>query len=405
MQNLRPERDQEAEAARSPTQHFSPVRVVFPVNAPALRPPVTPGTPTGSPTVSPGETEEILGKVVVHPDKEAQEVPEIVRMAQLFEEINEEDDDKALSSALSLIKGFEWKPNNINFYFNQLETKMTTAGVKKNWTKFQVLTTVLPSTVQDELISTLQKAETDFPQNDAYKVLKHKILKIFGQTEEARFERALQRTLTGNPSQLARALMNDICDHELEGCCCRRAVATLWKQKIPLPVRQAVAHIKFTKENFDTIIGVADSVFQSSRPSGVTVAALQQQTGAAAAGHFQTPFNPTPHETAFVTPNPDDPVQAAAQSIVAAVQNFSKRGRSGGRGQRGNRGGRGGRGSVQGGRGGGGGGHRWANLKKHADNPPSSVCKKHYVFGKSAHWCEEPASCPWKDFWIPKGQQ
>ena len=284
---------------------------------------------------------------------------------------------------------------------------MTTAGVKKNWTKFQVLTTVLPASVQDELISVLQKSETDFPQNNAYKILKNKILKIFGQTEESRFERALQRTLTGKPSQLARALVNDICDSELEGCCCSRAVATLWKQKIPLACRQAVAHFKFNKENFDNIVGVADSVFQSSRPSGVTVAALQSNST------FQTPVNPTPHETAFVAPpNPDDPVQVAAQSIVAAVQNFSKRGQgqSGGRGRggRGNgRGGRGaGRGSGQGGQGGQSGkGHRWSNLKKHADNPPNSVCKKHYVFGKSAHWCEEPASCPWKDFWIPKTQQ
>ena len=194
----------------------------------------------------------------------------------VFEDENGVDDDKALLQALSLIKGFEWKPTNINFYFNQLETKMTTAGVKKNWTKFQVLTAVLPAQVQDELISTLQKAETDFPNNDAYKILKQKILKIFGQTEEARFERALQRTLTGKPSQLARALVNDICDKELAGCCCSRAVATLWKQKIPLAVRQAVAHIKFTKENFDTIVGVADSVFLSSRPSGVTVAAVQR---------------------------------------------------------------------------------------------------------------------------------
>ena len=36
-------------------------------------------------------------------------------MAQAFEDINGVDDDKALSTALNLTKGFEWKPNNINF--------------------------------------------------------------------------------------------------------------------------------------------------------------------------------------------------------------------------------------------------------------------------------------------------
>ena len=340
-----------------------------------------------------------------------------VNIMAVFEDVNEADDDKALSSALRIIQGFEWKPNDINFYFNQLEIKMTTAGVKKNWTKFQVLTTVLPSAVQDEVKSILQKGETDFPNNDAYKILKHKVLKIFGQSEESRFERAMQRTLTGKPSQLARVLVNDICDHELEGCCCKRAVAHLWKRALPIPVRQAIAHIEFNKVNFDNIVGVADSVFQSGRPSGVSIAALQQPASSSSAQvpQFQTPHNPTPLDTAFTVPNPDDPVQAAAQSIVAAVQNFGFRGRgrsSGGRGGQSNRGGnssgRGGR-SNRGGqsnRGGGGqGGHRWSNLKKHADNPPSSVCKKHYLHGKSAHWCEEPGTCPWKDFWVPKGQQ
>ena len=228
------------------------------------------------------EDEEVVEGLVVEQGEghkvRAENAADAAIMAA-FEDVNGVDNDKALSTALNLIKGFEWKPNNINFYFNQLETKMTTAGIKKNWTKFQVLTTVLPASVQDELISVLQKSETDFPQNNAYKILKNKILKIFGQSEESRFERALQRTLTGKPSQLARALLNDICDTELEGCCCARAVATLWKQKIPLAVRQAVAHFKFNKENFDTILGVADSVFQSSRPSGVTVAALQRHTG------------------------------------------------------------------------------------------------------------------------------
>ena len=343
----------------------------------------------------------IAGNIIGQADRELQEPPEQDIMA-LFEDVNEADDDKALSSALSLIKGFEWQPTKISFYFNQLETKMTTAGVKKNWTKFQVLTTILPTSVQDELISTLQKSETDFPNNDAYKVLKHKILKIFGQSEETRFERALQRTLTGKPSQLARVLVNDICDHELDGCCCRRAVATLWKQKIPLAVRQSVAHFDFNKDNFDTILSVADSVFQSSQPSGVTVAAVSVQPPSwKTAGSEQELQN-----QAFIA-DPNDPIQVATQNILAAVQRGGFTRRNGGR-SRGGRGrgqgrGRGGRGSGNSG-GSGTSGGRWSNLQRHPDNPPSSVCKKHYLFGKSAHWCEEPASCPWKDYFVPKNK-
>ena len=200
--------------------------------------------------------------------------------------------------------------------------------------------------------------------------------------------------------------MNDVCDHELEGCCCHRAVATLWKQKIPLAVRQAVAHLKFNKDNFDNIVSVADSVFLSSKPSGVTVAAASVQPSASSwksAGSEQELQN-----QAFIA-DPTDPVQVATQNILAAVQ------RSGGfRGARGNRGrgnrSRGNRGQGRGGRGAGSSagagssGGRWSHLQRHPDGPPSSVCKKHYIFGKSAHWCEEPASCPWKDYFVPKNK-
>ena len=341
------------------------------------------------------------------------EVEAVDEVVMAFEDENGVDDDKALATALRIIQNFEWKPNEVNFYFNQLEIKMTTAGVKKNWTKFQVLTTALPTVVQDEVKSILQKGETDFPNNDAYKVLKTKILKIFGQSEESRFDRAMQRTLTGKPSQLARALVNDICDHEMTTCCCKRAVGWMWKRSLPMAVRQQISHLKFDAANFDAIVELADKVYGESRPSGVTVAAVQSIPGPTPSWTATTPLQATPDlNQAFIAADPNDPVQVAAQSIVAAVRGF---GRGRGRGY----GGRGGRGQNRGGRGGGqsSGGqsqnsgqsgnknNRWSNLKKHADNPPSSVCKKHYVHGKSAHWCEEPATCPWKDFFIPKGQQ
>ena len=125
-------------------------------------------------------------------------------------------------------------------------------------------------------------------------------------------------------------------------------MSTLWKKALPIPVRQAVAHLPFNKDNFDIIVETADKVYLSGRPSGVTVAALQSATVAALQaaqassssypGQFQTPTSPSPHDTAFIAnATPEDPVQAAAQSIVAAVRGFrgSQRGGrgNGGRGQ------------------------------------------------------------------------
>ena len=184
-----------------------------------------------------------------------------------------------------------------------------------------------------------------------------------------------------------------------------------------MAVRHQISHLKFDADNFDAIIELADKVYSESKPSGISVAAIQNHPGPTPSWTATTP-HPNPDlnrpdlNQAFVAADPNDPVQVAAQSIVAAVQKFG-RGRgnsSGGRGGRGQgRGARGGGQNQSGGQNRGGGqsgrGGRWANLKRHADNPPSSVCKKHYLYGKSAHWCEEPASCPWKDFFIPKGQQ
>ena len=42
---------------------------------------------------------------------------------------------------------------------------------------------------------------------------------------------------------------------------------------------------------------------------------------------------------------------------------------------------------------------------RHADQPPQQSCGRHWKFGKSAHFCEEPGTCPWKDIWVPKSNQ
>ena len=335
----------------------------------------------------------------------------VINMAA-FEDINENDDDKALSAALGNLKGLEFDQNDVKFFFNQLEIKMTSAGVKKQYTKLQVLGSAIPKHVQDQVKTYLSKSETEFPQNNAYKLLKTRILKIYGTSETAGFERALQRTLTGKPSELARVLVSDICEHELDGCCCRKAVATLWKRNLPVAVRQAVASLEFNKDTFETVVGVADSVFMSTRPSGISVAAIQATPGPVPSWTATRPLQATPDLNQGFVADPGDSVQVAAQSIIAAVQGFNRGGRgrsSGGRGGRNHRGsgrGRGARGgSSQGQAGGTGGSNRWSNLKRHADNPPLSSCKKHYLYGKSAHWCEEPGTCPWKEFWVPKGQQ
>ena len=351
----------------NPRDHFSPVQVRFPVNAPALRPP---------------------------------------QAVMAFEDENAADGADALNKAIQGLRNFVYDPQDLKFTFQQLEIKMKAAGVRKNFTKLQTLTTILPKEVIDEIKNLLRKEETEFENNDAYKQAKHKILEIFGQADEEPFERAMSRVMSGKPSQLARGIVNDMCDREMVGCCCHKWVAGAWKRQLPSSVKQAIADTPFNHTNFSQILKTADKVFGSTRPSqAASVAAVDASADPA----LDEAFHPS-------MPWPQHPTEVAAYSQRGRGQG---RGRgSGGRGQgrggqqNGQQGGRGGgQNRGQGNRGNGGGrgqggsrgsGHPRHKTQRHADLPPFESCFRHWTFGKSAHFCMEPASCPWKDHWVPK---
>ena len=357
---LQVEREEDLE----PNEYFSPVQVRFPVNAPELRPPPPPA-------------------IMVN-----------------FEDENGTDDDKALQNGLRHLKDFSWEPNDLEFYFNQIETKMQSNGVKKQYTKFQILADIIPRKVQDQVRNILRKKETDLGTT-AYKQLKTQLLKIFKPADEAAFERAMGRVLTDTPSTLARELVNDLCQHELTGCCCPTFIVGLWKRQLPLGVRQGTAHIKFSAENFENICQVADSIYAQSRPSGVSVsgapslAAIQHQ-GWVSAGSVQEQLNQG------FNYNQDSTV--ASGPVLAAVSGFRGGGggrRQGGQRSRGGRG-RGNRGAGRGASATNSGNPKWPNIPRAPDFPPLQSCRKHWQFGKAARWCEEPQSCPWKQFFTPK---
>ena len=72
-----------------------------------------------------------------------------------FEDENAADDPQALQNACRNLERFNWDPNNLKFTFQKLEIKMSAVGVKKQYTKFQVLSTVIPKEVEDEVQSLL----------------------------------------------------------------------------------------------------------------------------------------------------------------------------------------------------------------------------------------------------------
>ena len=64
-----------------------------------------------------------------------------------YDKADGEDDANAMSSAINALKGKEFEENDLKFYFKQVEIKMKGAGVKKNFTKLEVLSSILPTRV------------------------------------------------------------------------------------------------------------------------------------------------------------------------------------------------------------------------------------------------------------------
>ena len=314
-----------------------------------------------------------------------------------FEDENGVDEPGALKEACRNAASVEWDDEDIRFFFNQVEIKMAAVGVKKNFTKLQVLSTVIPKRVQDEVKELLSIKATEFPNNDGYKQLKHEILRIFGPRPEDAVDRALARVLTGKPSQLARALVGDICKRRLDCPCCPAVVMSLWKRQLPASVKSHIAGMKFDKDTFKEVLQHADDVHASNTPSA-SVAAVRLVTASA-------PPPASLDETQPALPYPAAEVAAASRG----------RGGRGGRGNRGGRGGRGGNrgggqsnGSQSGGQSGSGataaGGQSRHKGPKHPDLPPGewTGCRLHYRWGKQAHFCAEPATCPWKNVFTPR---
>ena len=247
-----------------------------------------------------------------------------------------------------------------------------------------MLTSLLPIRVINEVKPFLEMDEDEFPEKDAYLQVKKEIIRIFGPSEASNFERAMGRVLSGKPSQLCRQLINDMCDHNLNGCCCAKWIFGKWHRELPSAVKQAVAHYKFSKDTMKEILELADKVYESTRPTQA-VAAVQAASV---------------HDEGF---HPDWPSAAADEAEEVAAIRRGPPGR-GGRGR--------GRGAPQnrgGARGGANSGRifytkdnpRW-KTPRHPDLPPFHACKKHWTWGKSCHKCGEPDKCPWKQFISPK---
>ena len=284
-----------------------------------------------------------------------------------FEDENGVDGAKAIEFSRSL--KLEYAPDEVLFWFTQLENEMYTCEIKSQWLKRCILVKNLPPKIQADVKSLLVLQKSAAP-TDLYKKIKKEILRIHAPKCEETFKKALSRVLVGLPSQLGQQLISDICDKPvpLEGCCCAKAVFTLWMIQCPVAVRCHVADKEFNHTTYQRVFEDADKVFLSQKTTEVSA-------GVAAVSLTST---------------------GAEDPQVAALKNKNNRNRSnrGGRRQSGtapqsNKSGSNNSNPNSGTRSASGRGTR------HSSNPPTSCCDNHFRWGADSWFCLEPLSCPW----------
>ena len=206
--------------------------------------------------------------------------------------------------------------------------------------------------------------------------MKKELLDLFGKKPEDDYIRAKNRVLTGKPSQLGKLLIDDICkkDKKLDGCCCANTCWAMFREQLPVTVRNHISDYKFTKDTYKDVFARADQVFASNKAP-----------------------EPNPRPTVAAV----KPDQAGAAADVAAV------GLGRGRNRR-NRGGQTQQPSTR---------SRPAasntNTTSSTTQPSKpkgtrhptakgkdeSLCKIHFQWGENGTYCAAPWKCPMKDTW------
>ena len=183
-----------------------------------------------------------------------------------FDQENENDSATATDNLRSVQCPFN--KEDIEFWFSQLEDQLTLIGVKKQWTKKIALVRFLPPEIQNQVKSLLKLGQTA-AGTDIYFRIKKQLLKLYGPKAEDAYLVAKNLVLTDKPSQLGQKLVETICPAEvkLQGCHCDRIVWGLFREKIPIVIRNHLADRAFNKNTYEAIFDKADQVWDSNRGS------------------------------------------------------------------------------------------------------------------------------------------
>ena len=194
----------------------------------------------------------------------AQEGANNVVVVMTFETEDAADETGAWGQVNNL--KLEFDRSDVEFWFNQFQMHLATAGIKKQWSKRLLLHKMLPQDVVEEVKDLLRKDQASAGAS-CYKDLKERILKLYGKKPEDRYQLAKALTMTGKPSQLAKALINTVCPAHpyLNGCCAEGQISGMWRDQLPDQVRIRVANHRLGggQEIMENTLDLADSTFAS----------------------------------------------------------------------------------------------------------------------------------------------
>ena len=153
----------------------------------------------------------------------------------------------------------------IEMWFQILENKMAFLEIKSQWTKLQVLTSLLSTTpkvlANIESFAALPRASAD---STCYYKAKKRLLAIYAKKPEDKFDMAMDLEMVTTPSDLARQIVDLICENKAEplvNCCgCQKTCFGIWRRKMSEPVRTAIAGKSFANGDMDTVLNIADAI-------------------------------------------------------------------------------------------------------------------------------------------------
>ena len=153
----------------------------------------------------------------------------------------------------------------IEMWFQILENKMAFLEIKSQWTKLQVLTSLLSTTpkmlANIEAFAALPRASAG---NTCYYRAKQRLLEIYSRKPEDKYDLAVDLVMVTTPSDLARKIIDLICDNKREplvNCCgCQKTCFGIWRRKMSEPVRRAIAGKSFANGDLDEVLRLADAI-------------------------------------------------------------------------------------------------------------------------------------------------